>query len=71
MDRAGGSGAIVLDGALAALDCRLDRLVTAGDHVLALLEVEAVLALATRRRRRCSGSRAVRRRDGLAGRTRP
>lgn len=40
--RAEGSGAIVLDDGLAALDCRLDRLVEAGDHVLALLEVQAV-----------------------------
>jgi flavin reductase (DIM6/NTAB) family NADH-FMN oxidoreductase RutF len=37
--RAGGSGAILLGEALAALDCRLHRLVPAGDHVLALLEV--------------------------------
>jgi flavin reductase (DIM6/NTAB) family NADH-FMN oxidoreductase RutF len=37
------SGAIVLSGGLAALDCRLERLVEAGDHVLALLEVTAVL----------------------------
>jgi flavin reductase (DIM6/NTAB) family NADH-FMN oxidoreductase RutF len=44
--RAAGSGAIVLDGGLAALDCRLERLVEAGDHVLALLEVEAVPVLA-------------------------
>ncbi|NEK59296.1 flavin reductase [Geodermatophilus sabuli] len=43
--RAAGSGAIVLDGGLAALDCRLDRLVTAGDHVVALLEVDAVPVL--------------------------
>jgi flavin reductase (DIM6/NTAB) family NADH-FMN oxidoreductase RutF len=35
-------GAIVLSDALVALDCRLDRLVPAGDHVLALLEVDAV-----------------------------
>jgi flavin reductase (DIM6/NTAB) family NADH-FMN oxidoreductase RutF len=35
--RAGGSGAIVLDDAPAAVDCRLERLVPAGDHVLALL----------------------------------
>ena len=39
--RAPASGAIVLGGGLAALDCRLDRLVAAGDHVLALLAVEA------------------------------
>ena len=37
--RAAGSGAIVLERGLAALDCRVDRLVPAGDHVLALLEV--------------------------------
>lgn len=41
--RAPGSDAIVLDGGLSALDCRLDRLVEAGDHVLALLEVTGVL----------------------------
>ena len=35
--RAPGSAAIVLDGGPAALDCRLDRLIEAGDHVLALL----------------------------------
>ena len=40
--RAPGSGAIVLDGALAALDCRLERLVEAGDHVVALLAVDGV-----------------------------
>ncbi|MGY1827627.1 MULTISPECIES: flavin reductase family protein [unclassified Blastococcus] len=38
--RAAGSGAIVLTGGLAALDCRLERLVEAGDHVLALLAVD-------------------------------
>jgi flavin reductase (DIM6/NTAB) family NADH-FMN oxidoreductase RutF len=43
--RAAGSDAIVLDGGLAALDCRLERLVQAGDHVLALLLVEDVTAL--------------------------
>src|SRR4051812_7873768 len=37
--RAGDSGAIVLEGGLAALDCRLERLAEAGDPVLALLEV--------------------------------
>ena len=41
--RSPGSGAIVLDDAPAALDCRLERLVEAGDHVLALLGVEDVL----------------------------
>jgi flavin reductase (DIM6/NTAB) family NADH-FMN oxidoreductase RutF len=41
--RAAGSGAIALSGGLAALDCRLERLVEAGDHVLALLAVEDVL----------------------------
>lgn len=40
--RAASSGAIVLAGGLAALDCRLERLVAAGDHVLALLEVAGV-----------------------------
>jgi flavin reductase (DIM6/NTAB) family NADH-FMN oxidoreductase RutF len=40
-----GSGAIVLPGGLAALDCRLDRLIAAGDHVLALLEVSDVVAV--------------------------
>ncbi len=43
--RAGHSTAIVLDGALAALDCRVQRLVPAGDHTLALLEVLAVTGL--------------------------
>ena len=38
-------GAIVLTDALVALDCRLDRLVPAGDHVLALIQVEAVPVL--------------------------
>jgi flavin reductase (DIM6/NTAB) family NADH-FMN oxidoreductase RutF len=42
--RAPASDAIVLDGGLAALDCRLDRVIGAGDHVLALLEVAEVLA---------------------------
>ncbi len=41
--RAPASGGIVLDGGLAALDCRLERLVEAGDHVLALLQVVEVL----------------------------
>jgi flavin reductase (DIM6/NTAB) family NADH-FMN oxidoreductase RutF len=43
--RAAGSGAILLDDGVAALDCRLDRLVPAGDHVLALLEVTDVPVL--------------------------
>jgi flavin reductase (DIM6/NTAB) family NADH-FMN oxidoreductase RutF len=43
--RAPASGAIVLDGALAALDCRVEQLVAAGDHLLALLAVEAVPVL--------------------------
>ena len=42
--RAAASDAIVLTGGLVALDCRLDRLVEAGDHVLALLAVEDVPA---------------------------
>jgi flavin reductase (DIM6/NTAB) family NADH-FMN oxidoreductase RutF len=44
-ERAPGSGAIVLTDAPAALDCRLERLVPAGDHVLALLELEDVPVL--------------------------
>ena len=43
--RAAGSGAIVLSDGLAAVDCRLDRLVPAGDHVLALLELKDVPVL--------------------------
>ncbi|SOE02352.1 flavin reductase family protein [Blastococcus haudaquaticus] len=43
--RAAGSGAIVLDDGVVALDCRLDRLVPAGDHVVALLVVDAVPVL--------------------------
>ena len=43
--RAAASGAIVLTGASAALDCRLDRVVAAGDHVVALLAVEGVPVL--------------------------
>ncbi|UOY03419.1 flavin reductase family protein [Blastococcus sp. PRF04-17] len=43
--RAPASGAIVLTGAPAVLDCRLDRLVEAGDHVLVLLAVEGVPVL--------------------------
>jgi flavin reductase (DIM6/NTAB) family NADH-FMN oxidoreductase RutF len=38
-------GAIVLDEAPAALDCRLQQLLPVGDHVLALLEVEDVPVL--------------------------
>ena len=45
--RAPGSGAVVLDGALAALDCTVSSLVPAGDHVLALLQVEGVPVLGT------------------------
>ena len=43
--RAENSDAIVLGDGLAALDCRLDRLVEAGDHVVALLEVVDVPVL--------------------------
>ena len=43
--RAAGSGAIVLDDGLAALDCRVAQLVEAGDHLLVVLEVEAVPVL--------------------------
>ena len=42
--RAGG-GAIVLSQGVVGLDCRLERLVPAGDHVLALLEVRDVPVL--------------------------
>ena len=45
--RAAQSQAIVLDGGLAALDFRLDRLIEVGDHVLALLEVSEVLSSRT------------------------
>ena len=45
--RAPASQAIVLDGGLAALDCRLDQLIEAGDHVLALLEISDVLSTRT------------------------
>src|SRR3954453_3777547 len=43
--RAQHSGAIVLSGGLAALDCRGGRLVQGGGHVLALLEVVGVPVL--------------------------
>jgi len=39
------SDAIVLDGALAAMDCRVASVTEAGDHVLVLLSVEAVPVL--------------------------
>jgi flavin reductase (DIM6/NTAB) family NADH-FMN oxidoreductase RutF len=39
------SDAIVVTGGLAALDCRLDRLIDSGDHVLALLEIQDVLSV--------------------------
>ena len=41
------SDAIMLDSGLAALDCRLERVIEAGDHVLALLEVSAVVSTRT------------------------
>ncbi|WP_369137189.1 flavin reductase family protein [Modestobacter versicolor] len=44
--RATASGAIVLDGALAALDCTVSSVVDAGSHVLVLLSVEGVPVLA-------------------------
>ena len=43
--RATGSEAIVLSDGLAAVDCRLETLVPAGDHVLALLELHDVPVL--------------------------
>jgi flavin reductase (DIM6/NTAB) family NADH-FMN oxidoreductase RutF len=39
------SDAILLEDGLAALDCRLDRMIEVGDHVLALLTVNAVPVL--------------------------
>jgi flavin reductase (DIM6/NTAB) family NADH-FMN oxidoreductase RutF len=39
------SGAILLTEGLTALECRLERLVAAGDHALALLSVEGVQVL--------------------------
>jgi flavin reductase (DIM6/NTAB) family NADH-FMN oxidoreductase RutF len=44
--RAPVSDAIALDGALAALDCRVASVVEAGSHVLVLLSVEAVPVVA-------------------------
>ena len=44
--RAPVSDAIALDGALAALDCRVSSVVEAGSHVLVLLSVEALPVLA-------------------------
>jgi flavin reductase (DIM6/NTAB) family NADH-FMN oxidoreductase RutF len=41
------SDAIVLDDGLAAMDCRLERVIEAGDHVLALLEVSVVVSSRT------------------------
>ena len=43
--RAEHSGAVVLTGGVAALDCRVDRLLEAGDHTVVLLEVLAVPVL--------------------------
>jgi flavin reductase (DIM6/NTAB) family NADH-FMN oxidoreductase RutF len=43
--RAEHSGAVVLTGGVAALDCRVDRLVEAGDHTVVLLAVVAVPVL--------------------------
>jgi flavin reductase (DIM6/NTAB) family NADH-FMN oxidoreductase RutF len=43
--RAPVSDAIVLDGALAALDCTVASVVEAGDHVVVLLQVEDVPVL--------------------------
>ncbi len=43
--RGAGSGAILLTDALTALDCRVQQLVEAGDHVIAVLEVLAVPVL--------------------------
>ena len=43
--RAAGSGAIVLSDGAAALDCRVQQMIEAGDHVLGLLEVDEVPVL--------------------------
>jgi flavin reductase (DIM6/NTAB) family NADH-FMN oxidoreductase RutF len=43
--RAAGSGALLLTDAPAAMDCRLERLIPAGDHMLALLEITDVPVL--------------------------
>ena len=56
--RATGSDAIVLSDGLAAVDCRLERLVPAGDHVLALLELQDVPVLNRGRALRCSACAA-------------
>ena len=63
------SDAILLEDGLAALDCRLERIVEAGDHVLALLAVEDVPVLDERGRPllRLRG-RFVDESGGLAGR---
>jgi len=63
------SDAILLEDGLAALDCRLDRVVEAGDHVLALLAVEDVPVLGEQGRPllRLRG-RFVDESGGLAGR---
>ena len=47
--RARHSGGIVVTGGVAALDCRVDRLVEAGDHTVVLLEVVDVPVLAESR----------------------
>lgn len=64
------SDAILLEEGLAALDCRLDRIVEAGDHVLAVLAVEDVPVLDEHGRPllRLRG-RFVDETGGLAGRT--
>jgi flavin reductase (DIM6/NTAB) family NADH-FMN oxidoreductase RutF len=66
----GAGGGILLPDAPAALDCRLDRLIPAGDHVLALLEVTDVPVLdeAVRPLLRLRG-RYVDETGGAAGRT--
>ena len=68
--RGPGIGAILLAEAPAALDCRLDRLIPAGDHVLALLAVTDVPVLdeTVRPLLRLRG-RYVDETGGVAGRT--
>ena len=60
------SGAIVLDEGLAALDCRLQQLLPAGDHVLALLEVVGRAGARPVGPAADPAARPVRRREGTA-----
>jgi flavin reductase (DIM6/NTAB) family NADH-FMN oxidoreductase RutF len=44
--RGPGSGALIVEGGLAALECSAQRLITAGDHLLVLAEVTGVMYVA-------------------------